>query len=133
MNAPYECPHKMPTESPYGTHRPAPYRTVCSATRNLSVIHTFADGEEMRVRVIKTQPITLKWKPTTDVSAIRRAIAYGKFGLRGPYPCRLHKGEDDNCIHCHRGISKVICGDCDEVLPGCRCMRNSEFMQQGAA
>lgn len=50
----------------------------------------------------------------------------------GDKTCRVCKGTrkmktsygDTKCFHCDEdGNAKVGCGDCGEVLPGCRCVR----------
>lgn len=102
-------------------------RNCCDSHGNLHVITTL-NGVNIKTKVVMTQPVRNgKGQPITSPKAIRRALAHHYAGYRGKLVCKLHEGESSDCRFCIRGIPKHVCGDCNEPLPACRCMRNDPW------
>ena len=102
----------------------------CDAHKQEWIHVTRRVGEEpVLVKVVRTGSFRNRQGQTiNELASIRRALAHHRAGYVGPLQCKLHEGEGADCKFCWEGIPKFVCGDCNEPLPACRCLRTDSFL-----
>jgi len=99
-------------------------------------IHVEVGGRVVTVTVIRTDTWFHDRKTGRrlphDRRAIARALAHHVTGYRGSLSCRLCAGRSSDCWACRDGVPRFVCGDCDEPLPNCRCLRRMSLANLAA-
>lgn len=85
--------------------------------------------------VVRTAyPRDLRGRTIKDPRVAARLESHGRLRSPRPQPCRIcpgPAGREPECAFCDsRGYARAMCGDCEEALPGCRCMRASGFVRR---
>jgi hypothetical protein len=97
-------------------------------------IVTTLGGENIKTHVVRNRYIkNAKGQELKTPQAIRRALAHHIGVYKGSMLCKMCHGREEFeledgqvliCRFCIKGVPKNVCGDCNEPLPGCKCLHH---------